>query len=44
MNSYFLRWVSLRDKLASIGTIIEDKELTLMPIDGLPDSWETFAQ
>ena len=44
MNSYFLRVASLRDELASIGTIINDMELTLMAIDGLPDSWETFAQ
>ena len=44
MNSYFLRVASLRDDLASIGTIIEDKELTLMAIDGLTDSWETFLQ
>ena len=44
MNSYFLRVASLKDELASIGTIIEDKELTLMAIDELPDSWETFTQ
>ena len=44
MNSYFLRVASLRDELTSIGTIISDTELTLMAIDGLPDSWETFAQ
>lgn len=44
MNSYFLRVASLRDELASTGTIIEDKELTLMAIDGLLDSWETFSQ
>ena len=35
---------SLRDELASIGTIIEDKELSLIAIDGLSDSWETFSQ
>ena len=44
MNSYFLRVASLRDEFASIGTIINDTELTLMAIDGLPNSWETFAQ
>lgn len=44
MHSYFLRVASLRDELASIGTIIKDKELTLMAIDGLPNSWEMFAQ
>ena len=44
MNPYFLRVASLRDELASIGTIIEDKELTFMAIDGLPDSCETFSQ
>ena len=32
MNSYFLRVASLRDELASIGTIIEDKELSFMAI------------
>ena len=35
---------SLRDEHASIGTIIEDKVLTLMVIDGLLDSWETFSE
>ena len=44
MNSYFLRVSNLRDELASIGTIINDTKLTLMAIDGLPYSWETFAQ
>ena len=42
MNSCFLRVASLRDEL--LGTIIEDKELTLMAIDGLQDSRETFFQ
>ena len=44
MNSYFLRVDSIRDELSTIGTIITDTELTLMTIDGLPNSWETFAQ
>lgn len=44
MNSYFLRIVGIRDELSSIGTIISDSNLTLMAIDGLPDSWETFAK
>ena len=44
MNSYLLRVASLRDELSSIGTIINDIELTLMAIDGLLDSWETFTQ
>ena len=43
-NSYFLRVASLRDELASIGYIIDDKELTLMAINGLLDSWEIFPQ
>ena len=44
MNSYFLRVANLRDELASIGYIIDDKELTLMAIDGIPDSWEIFSR
>ena len=44
INYYFLRVSDIRDELSSIGTIITDKKLTLMAIDGLPDSWETFAQ
>ena len=44
MNSYFLRVASLRDELASIGYMIDYKELTLMVIDGLPYSWEIFSQ
>ena len=44
LNSYFLRVANLRDEFTSIGTIIDDKELTLMAKDGLLDSWETFTQ
>lgn len=44
MISYFLRVASLRDELASIGTVIQNKELSIMAIDGLPDSFETFSQ
>ena len=44
INSYFLNVVGIRDELSSIGTIISDNELTLMAIDRLPDSWETFTQ
>ena len=44
MNSYFIRVGSLRDELTSIGYIIDDKELTLMAIDGLPDSWGIFSK
>ena len=44
MNSYFARVGSLRDELTSIGYIIDDKELTLMAINGLPDSWDILSQ
>ena len=38
INSYFLRVSGIRDELSSIGTIINDTELTLTAIDGLPKS------
>ena len=44
MISYFRRVGSLRDELTSIGYIIDDTELTLMAIDGLPNSWEIFSR
>ena len=44
MNSYFLRVSRIIDELSSIGIIINDTKLTLMAIDGLPKSCETFAQ
>lgn len=44
INSYFLRFIGIRDEFSTIGTIINDTELMLMAIDGLPESWEIFAQ
>jgi hypothetical protein len=44
ITSYFLRISEIRDQLLCIGNTIEDTELTLIALKGLPISWETFIQ
>ena len=42
--SYFMRLTKLWDKLRTSGDHIEDKELVMTTLDGLPSSWEPFIQ
>ena len=42
--SYFMRITELRDKLRTSGGHIEDKELVMTTLNGLPPSWESFIQ
>ena len=44
ITSYFIRIVELRDKLRTNGDNIEDKELVMTTLNGLPPSWESFIQ
>jgi len=42
--SYFMRIIELMDKLRSSGEPIDDKELIMTTLNGLPTSWESFIQ
>ena len=42
--SYFMRITDLRDKIKSIGDNIEEKDLVMTTLNGLPPSWESFIQ
>ena len=42
ITSYFLIILELRDQLATIGSQVDDKELSIIALKGLPLSWETF--
>ena len=40
--SYFMRITELRDKLKSSGDNLEEKDLVMTTLNGLPSSWESF--
>ena len=42
--SYFMRITELRDKLKSSGDDLEEKDLVMTTLNGLPLSWESFIQ
>lgn len=42
ITSYFLRISGLKDQLATIGSQVDEKELSIIALKGLPLSWETF--
>ena len=42
--SYFMRITELRDKLKSSGDNLEEKDLVMTTLNGLPPSWESFIQ
>ena len=42
--SYFMRITELREKLRSSGDNLEEKELFMTTLNGLPPSWESFIQ
>ena len=42
--SYFIRITELRDKLKASGDNLEEKELVMTTLNGLPPSWESFIQ
>ena len=41
---YFMRILELRDKLKSSGHNLEEKDLVMTTLNGLPPSWESFIQ
>ena len=42
--SCFMKITKLKDQLATIGETIEDRELVMMTLNGLPSAWEPFVQ
>ena len=42
--SYFMRITEHRDKLKSSGDNLEEKDLVMTTLNGLPASWESFIQ
>ena len=42
--SYFMRITELRDKIKSSGDNLEEKDLVMTTLNGLPPSWESFIQ
>ena len=44
ISSYFMRISELKNQLSTIGDPVNDKELVMNTLNGLPPSWETFIQ
>lgn len=44
VNAFFIRITELRDQLSSVSYEIDNQELSLTTLGGLPDSWESFIQ
>ena len=44
VNSYLMKVSELRDQLAAIDDLVDDKELVTIALNGLPSSWEPFIQ
>lgn len=40
--AYFMKISELRDQLSTIGHVINDKDLTMLALNGLPSSWESY--
>ena len=43
INVFFMRITNLRDQLSALGYEIENQELSLIALGGLPNSWESFV-
>ena len=44
ITSYFLRITELKDQLATMNNQVDDNELSMIALRGLPLSWETFIR
>ena len=42
--SYFMRITKLQDKLKSSGDKLEEKDLVMTTLNGVPPSWESFIE
>ena len=44
MQSYFLRVSQIKDQLESIGDMVEEAEVVMTTLKGLPRDWEAFIR
>ena len=44
MQSYFSRVAQIRDQLEAIGDTIEEAEIVMTTLNGLPKDWEAFIR
>ena len=42
MQSYFTRVAEIKDQLESIGDMVEEVEVVMTTLNGLPRDWEAF--
>ena len=44
IQSYFTRVAQIKDQLESIGEMVEEAEVVMTTLNGLPRDWESFIQ
>ena len=44
MQSYFTRVAQIKEKLKSIGDMVEEVEIVITTLNGLPINWESFIR
>ena len=44
MQSYFTRLAQIKDQLEAIGDMVEEAEVVMTTLNGLPRDWEAFIQ
>ena len=44
MKSYFTRIAPIKDQLEAIGDMVEEVEIVMTTLNGLPRDWEAFIQ
>ena len=44
MQSYFTRVAQIKDQLEAIGDRVEEAEVVMTTLNGLPRDWESFIQ
>ena len=42
VSSFFTKISEVKDRLSSIGVVMDEDDLIQTTIDGIPSSWETF--
>ena len=44
MQSYFTRVAQIKEQLEAIGDMVEEAEIVMTTLNGLPRDWESFIQ
>ena len=44
MQSYFTRVAQIKDQLEAIGDMVEEAEIVMTTLNGLPRDWESFIR